>query len=106
MTTESKSRLRIRPICHRPLFARAILERSGIARQDAPTFHYYLERHIHLDEGSHGPLSLRLLNGLCHSEQEREEAVAAAREAVQARVRFWDGVLEALDNRSVEQQRA
>ncbi|MFN2338066.1 MAG: DUF3050 domain-containing protein [Gammaproteobacteria bacterium] len=79
-----------------PDMFRAILERSGIGRQDAPTFHYYLERHIHLDEGSHGPLSLRLLNGLCHDEQEREEAVVAAREAVRARVQFWDGVLAAL----------
>jgi hypothetical protein len=89
-----------------PDMFRAILERSGIARQDAPSFHYYLERHIHLDEGSHGPLSLRLLNGLCHDEREREEAVAAAREAVQARVRFWDGVLEALEGRPARLQRA
>ena len=89
-----------------PDMFRAILERSGIGRQDAPTFHYYLERHIHLDEGSHGPLSMRLLNGLCHDDREREEAVAAAREAVQARVTFWDGVLEALRNQHARLQRA
>jgi hypothetical protein len=89
-----------------PDMFRAILERSGISRQEAPSFHYYLERHIHLDEGSHGPLSLRLLNGLCHDEREREEAVVAAREAVQARLRFWDGVLEALEGRPARLQRA
>lgn len=89
-----------------PDMFRAILERSGIGRQDAPTFHYYLERHIHLDEGSHGPLSLRLLNGLCRNDREREEAVAAAREAVQARLTFWDGVLAALERGPARLQRA
>lgn len=89
-----------------PDMFRAILERSGIDKRDAPTFHYYLERHIHLDEGAHAPLSLRLLNGLCRNEQEREEAVAAAREAVQARVSFWDGVLAALENQPARLQRA
>ncbi|BCO31213.1 hypothetical protein TspCOW1_13160 [Thiohalobacter sp. COW1] len=89
-----------------PDMFRAILERSGIGRRDAPIFHYYLERHIHLDEGSHGPLSLRLLNGLCHSDDEREEAVVAAREAVQARLAFWDGVLAALESGDVRARQA
>ena len=43
-----------------------------------------------------------MLNGLCHDTREREEAVVAAQEAVQARVRFWDGVLEVLENRPIE----
>ncbi|MAT66589.1 MAG: heme oxygenase [Gammaproteobacteria bacterium] len=89
-----------------PDMFRAILERSGIGRQDAPIFHYYLERHIHLDEGSHGPLSLRLLNGLCRSEDERREAIAAARAAVQARLNLWDGVLAALEGGGARMRQA
>lgn len=75
-----------------PCMFRAILERTGVSPEDAPIFHYYLNRHIHLDEDFHAPLSLRLLNGLCASEQQRQQAERAATEAVSARVTFWDGV--------------
>jgi hypothetical protein len=81
-----------------PCMFRALLDRIGISEQDAPAFHYYLKRHIHLDEDFHAPLSLRLLNGLCGDDEQRHtEAVAAGREAVAARLAFWDGVLAALD---------
>ncbi len=82
-----------------PMF-RALLKKLGVTEQQAPQFHYYLERHIHLDEDAHGPMSLRLLNALCEDDaQKREQAEAAAEEAVAARGRFWDGVLEALQAR-------
>jgi hypothetical protein len=65
----------------------------------APTFHYYLNRHIHLDEDFHAPLSLRLLNSLCGGDKvKQEEAVQAAERAVEARVAFWDGVLAAIES--------
>jgi hypothetical protein len=80
-----------------PQMFRGLLERMGLRRVDAPAFHCYLERHIHLDEDFHGPLSMRLLEQLCGDDPERlEEAAAAAEEAVCARIRFWDGVLEAV----------
>ena len=80
-----------------PGMFRAILDRSGVSEQEAPIFHYYLNRHVHLDEDFHAPLSLRLLNGLCAGDADRvEEAIEAARLAVTARIAFWDGVLEAL----------
>jgi len=75
-----------------PCMFRAILDRTGVSPEDAPIFHYYLNRHIHLDEDFHAPLSLRLLNGLCADEQQRQQAAHAATEAVSARVAFWDGV--------------
>ncbi|MGA1007344.1 MAG: DUF3050 domain-containing protein, partial [Sedimenticolaceae bacterium] len=49
------------------------------------------------DEDFHAPLSLRLLNGLCQSESDKEEAIEAADQAVNARLAFWDGVLEAIE---------
>ena len=48
-----------------PGMFRSILERMQIDDRQAPIFHYYLNRHIHLDEDFHAPLSLRLLNSLC-----------------------------------------
>lgn len=44
-----------------PAMFRAFLARMGVNEHQAPTFHYYLRRHIHLDEDFHAPLSLRLL---------------------------------------------
>jgi hypothetical protein len=80
-----------------PCMFRALLDRIGITEQDAPAFHYYLKRHIHLDEDFHAPLSLRLLNGLCGDDDAKvAEAIEAGRQAVAARVTFWDGVLVAL----------
>jgi len=81
-----------------PCMFRSILDRIGVTEQDAPIFHYYLNRHIHLDEDFHAPLSLRLLNSLCGDEAEKsQQAVDAAQQAVQARIDFWDGVLAAID---------
>ncbi|MEO1767541.1 DUF3050 domain-containing protein [Thiobacter aerophilum] len=80
-----------------PSMFRALLERMGVTREQAPAFHYYLERHIHLDEGTHAPLALKLLENLCGGERERiAEARQAACAALSARIRFWDGVLAAL----------
>ncbi len=79
-----------------PMF-RSLLKEMAITKEQAPAFHYYLERHIHLDEDHHGPLSMRMLNLLCAGDQQRiEEAEATACKALQARIEFWDGVLTAL----------
>lgn len=83
-----------------PCMFRAILDRTGVSEQAAPIFHFYLNRHIHLDEDFHAPLSLRLLNGLCAGDDRRiDEAIAAAQVAVEARLAFWDGVLDAIHAR-------
>ena len=79
-----------------PAMFRALLAKGGIGREQAPVFHYYLERHIELDGDHHGPLSLRMLDALCADERAAAEATRAAREAVEARLALWDGVLEAI----------
>lgn len=82
-----------------PCMFRAILQRIGVAGQQAPIFHFYLNRHIHLDEDFHAPLSLRLLNELCGDDEVKiQEAVHAAQAAINARIGFWDGVLEAIQS--------
>jgi hypothetical protein len=80
-----------------PDMFRRLLQANGVDAAQAPIFHQYLSRHIHLDEDFHGPLSMRLLEGLCGDDPTRlEEAATAAQEAVCARIRFWDGVLKAI----------
>ncbi|MFA7386173.1 MAG: DUF3050 domain-containing protein [Thiohalobacteraceae bacterium] len=80
-----------------PDMFRAILARTGVDAARAPSFHYYLDRHVHLDEELHAPLSLQLLNELCAGDPVKiAEATAAARAAVAARIAFWDGVHAAI----------
>lgn len=80
-----------------PSMFRAFLARMQISEQQAPSFHYYLKRHIHLDEDFHAPLSLRLLHSLCGNDPAKcDEAEEAAVVAVEARLTFWDGVMQAL----------
>ncbi len=80
-----------------PSMFRAFLARMAVSEQQAPSFHYYLNRHVHLDEDFHAPLSLRLLAALCGDDSVKwREAEAAAESAVNARLQFWDGVLAVL----------
>ena len=80
-----------------PSMFRAFLSRMTVTEAQAPSFHYYLNRHVHLDEDFHAPLSLRLLASLCGDSAEKwREAEAAAQTAVEARLQFWDGVYAAL----------
>lgn len=81
-----------------PNMFRSILAKIGVTAEQAPVFHFYLNRHIHLDEDFHAPLSLLLLNELCEGNAQKiDEAIAAANSAVRARLAFWDGVLTAIE---------
>ena len=80
-----------------PGMFKALLAEMKITETAAPTFHYYLTRHTHLDEESHGPMALRMLSRLCDGDAEREqETLDTARTALQARIDFWDGVHRAI----------
>ena len=84
-----------------PGMFRAILKKAGVTEDQAPIFHFYLNKHIHLDEDFHAPLSLRLLNGLCDNDETKvQQAIDAAQHSVQARINFWDGVLLAIKSRT------
>jgi hypothetical protein len=86
-----------------PSMFRALLARMAVTETQAPSFHYYLNRHIHLDEDFHAPLSLRLLAALCGDDADKwREAETAAEAAVNARISFWDGVLQALPSQHVQ----
>lgn len=58
-------------------------------------FRYYLERHIEIDGGHHSQLALDMTARLCGNDPERwKQAEQASINALEMRVRLWDGVLE------------
>ena len=85
-----------------PKMFRNILANAQIDSVQAPTFFFYLGRHVHLDEDFHGPMSTRLLEVLCDTDKKRQEAQRVAQQVRQARTDLWDSILEHLVQRRQE----
>jgi len=67
-----------------------VLQREKI---EAPTFLYYLKRHIEIDGSKHGPLALRCLDVLASNDEKLKSlALQAGERALLERKRFWDAV--------------
>lgn len=80
-----------------PAMFRSFLRDMGIGESASPAFHYYLRRHINLDEDFHAPMSIRMVEHFIGEDsRKRSEAVEAAIAAIDARMGFWDGVLREL----------
>tara|TARA_B100001250_G_scaffold345241_1_gene314553 strand:+ start:169 stop:909 length:741 start_codon:yes stop_codon:yes gene_type:complete len=61
-------------------------------------FVYYLERHIELDGGDHGPLALELICSLCGDDEKKwSEVEETAIACLQARKKLWDLILDNLN---------
>jgi len=59
---------------------------------------YYLERHIEVDGDHHSQLAYQMTADLCGDDDNKwEEAAVAVKEALQARIALWDGILEAIE---------
>lgn len=70
------------------------LKKEGI---HAPTFLYYLERHIEVDSGEHGPLALKALDYLTGNKEDLKElALKAGLSALEQRKLLWNKVLETM----------
>lgn len=76
-----------------PQMFQRILDDWGIGIEQAPTFRYYLERHIEVDSEDHGPAAEELLARLVDGNPQRQEDVyASAIAAVESRIALWDGL--------------
>ena len=61
-------------------------------------FVYYLERHIELDGGEHGPLALELISNLCGDDDNKwKEVEETAIACLIARKKLWDSILANLN---------
>ena len=70
-----------------------LITQLKITNTDAPRFHYYLERHIEVDSGEHGPAAIELINILCDNDPVKlVEAEKAALASINARYNFWTAI--------------
>jgi hypothetical protein len=62
---------------------------------------WYLQRHVDLDGGSHGPMSSRLFQRVClTSDDVRRQSIEVALEVLSARAALWDALLAELTRAS------
>ncbi len=56
-------------------------------------FKHYLQRHVELDSGEHGPMALRLVADLCGDDRAKWDiARRAAVAALESRLQLWDAI--------------
>jgi hypothetical protein len=60
---------------------------------------YYLERHIEVDGGEHGPMALEMIQELCGNDKQKwKEATEVSINALKMRMHLWDGVLKEIES--------
>ncbi|MHC5539439.1 DUF3050 domain-containing protein, partial [Singulisphaera rosea] len=79
---------------------RIVAELGTTHRTALSVFRYYLDRHIEVDDGEHGPMAERLVEDLCGDDPARwRSAEDAAVRSLEARTILWNGIGERLDGR-------
>lgn len=78
------------------VFIEILNKSSYLNNNDYRSMKYYLERHIELDGDEHGPLSLKMIDELCDTDQKTIEADQVAAESIRKRIALWDAIADEL----------
>jgi hypothetical protein len=82
------------------MFIRIVNNASEQSNKDYSKFLHYLNRHIELDGGDHGPIALQMIQELCGYDSVKwEEATLYAKRSLEKRIALWDAV-----NLKIQQQ--
>lgn len=81
------------------MFRRFVADLNGRFPGAYADLAWYLDRHIEVDAGSHGPLARHLVASLCGDDEARwQAATQVARASIDARLALWDGIVARLDD--------
>ncbi len=68
--------------------------------EDLEDLIYYFERHIEVDSGEHGPMSIEMIQHLCAQDYKKwDEVLIYSKQALELRIKLWDGILAYLENK-------
>ncbi len=63
---------------------------------------YYLDRHIEVDDGVHGPMALQMMEELCANDQVLwAECISVSKMALEKRIALWDAIAIAIEQAKV-----
>ncbi len=80
-----------------PEMFRGLLAGWRVDPTTVPVMTYYLERHIELDSGEHGPAAEAMIDEIVGGDPAATlELLGAARDALAARLRLWDALADRL----------
>ena len=75
------------------MFIEILREMQGQGQTNIDKLLYYLERHIEVDGGDHGPISLQMMDEICGADAIKwQEATDVSIQALEKRYALWDGV--------------
>lgn len=75
------------------MFIEILREMQNQGQTNIDKLLYYLERHIEVDGGDHGPISLKMMEEICGSDLVKwQEATEVSLVALEKRYQLWDGV--------------
>jgi hypothetical protein len=82
------------------VFIEILNQSSYLTSNSYTSMKYYLERHIELDGDEHGPLSLKMIDELCDTDEKTVEANQVAAESIRKRIALWDAISEEIKKSS------
>lgn len=75
------------------MFIEILREMQNQGQANIDKLLYYLERHIEVDGGDHGPISLKMMEEICGTDLVKwQEATDVSLVALEKRYQLWDGV--------------
>ena len=81
------------------MFLEIVRQVDEESKQSLSLLTYYLERHIEVDGGEHGPMALNMISQLCGNDENKwKEATEASIKAMQMRINLWNGVQKSLNS--------
>ncbi|MEY3728359.1 MAG: hypothetical protein RL098_1836, partial [Bacteroidota bacterium] len=82
------------------MFIEILREMQSQGQTNIDKLLYYLERHIEIDGGDHGPISLQMMQEICGSDAIKWQEVAEVSiQALEKRYALWDGVQAKLNSK-------